>query len=447
MVSAETRYARSGDVSIAYQVTGEGPVDMVWAPGTASHLDLDWELPAKARVIEEFGRFTRLIRFDKRGTGLSDRPTDAATLEERADDIRAVMDGAGSERAVLFGLSEGGSMAVFFAASHPRRTVSLILWGVQARWVRTDEYPWGLTPAESERMIELVSREWPSLEYLLGPGAGLGPSPDPALVDWMIRYARSSASPAAIVALERMNAEIDIRDILSTIRVPTLVINRTGDPVANVEAARDLADRIAGARFVEFPGDTHALAGGPEWERILATIEESVTGSPSAVRTTRRLATIAFADLVASTPRAAELGDAAWKDLLTRYYARAERELTRYEGEEVDRAGDGLVALFDGPTRAIRCARALQQAARELGFELRVGIHTGEVEMSDRAVRGIAVHLTARVAALAGPDEVLVTSTVRDLVAGSGVELDDRGLNTLKGFDEPRQLFSLREVR
>lgn len=443
-VSAETRYAESGDVNIAYQVTGEGSVDLVWAPGTISHLDLDWELSAKARVIEEFGRFTRLIRFDKRGTGLSDRPTDAATLEERTDDIRAVMDAADSERAAIFGLSEGGSMAAMFAATYPERTHSLILWGVLARWVRTDDYPWGQTPEEWDEMIRQVREEWPSREYLLGAGSGLGRDVDPVVLEWTLRYARSAGSPAAIAALEQMNAEIDIRDILPTIRVPTLVMNRTGDPIASAEAARDLARRIEGARFVEFPGETHALSGGPEWERILETMEEFVTGSRPPVRTNRMLATIVFVDLVGSTARAAALGDAAWAELLGRYYERAESELARFAGEEVDRAGDGLLALFDGPTRAIRCARALQQVARELGFGVRAGIHTGEVEKADGSVRGIAVHLAARVAALASADEVLVTSTVRDLVAGSGLELDDRGLHTLKGLDEPRRLFGLR---
>jgi class 3 adenylate cyclase len=442
-VPADTRYAKSGDVSVAYQVTGEGEIDLVWAPGTVSHLELDWELPAKAQVIEDLGRFARVIRFDKRGTGLSDRPTDAATLEERTDDIRAVMDAAGSERAALFGLSEGGSMAAVFAATYPQRTRCLILWGVQARWLQAEDYPWGMTPGAFEAMIEMISEEWPSLEYLLGPGAGVGRDADPALVDWMMRYARSSASPAAIVALERVNAVIDIRDVVPAIRVPTLVMNRAGDPVAHVEAARDLAARIDGASFIEFPGDTHSLSAGPESERILQTIEEFVTGNPAPVRTTRMLGTIVFVDVVASTERAAALGDSGWSELLGRYYNRAERELSRHAGEEVDRAGDGLVALFDGPTRAIRCAQALVEAARELGLELRAGLHTGEIERAAGAVRGIAIHLAARVAAKADAGEVLVTSTVRDLVAGSGLELEDRGVYGLKGFEEPRQLFGV----
>jgi class 3 adenylate cyclase len=441
-VLPETLYARSGDVNVAYQVTGRGDVDLVWAPGTISHLDLDWEWPSKARVIEGLGAFCRLIRFDKRGTGLSDRPTTAATLEERTDDIRAVMDAAESERAALFGLSEGGSMACFFAATYPERVSGLVLWGVQARWVATDDYPWGLSSVEDASMIDELKRNWPSLDYLLGPGAGLGGDADPALIDWVLRYARAAASPAAIVALEEMNARIDISGILPSIRVPTLVMNRTGDPVAHIDAARDLAARIAGARFVEWPGETHSLAAGDE-ERILAEIEEFVTGRRSRAASERVLATILFADVAGSTERAARLGDGAWRDLLERYYRAAERELATYGGTEIDRAGDGLFALFDGPTRAIRCALALRAAGVGLGLPLRCGVHTGEVERDHGSARGIAVHVAARVAAAAGPSEVLVSVTVCDLSAGSGISFEDRGEHALKGFERPYRLFSV----
>jgi class 3 adenylate cyclase len=442
-VLPETRYARSGDVNVAYQVTGQGDVDMVLAPGTVSHLDLDWEWPPRARFFEALGRFCRFIRFDKRGTGLSDRPTDAATLEERTDDIRAVLDAAGSEQAVIFGASEGGSMACVFAAAYPERTRGLLLWGVQARWSRTDDYPWGLTPEEQERMIGMLEREWPSVEYIVGPGAGLGRDVDPAFLDWFLRYARAGASPSAIVALERMNLAIDVRDILPSIRVPTLVMNRTGDPVAYADAARDLAERIPGARFVEFPGDTHSMFS-IEPERVLAEIEEFVTGARSVAPSDRMLATILFADVAGSTELAARLGDAAWRDLLERYYRAAERELATYGGSEIDRAGDGLFALFDGPTRAIRCALALRAAGAALGLPLRCGVHTGEVERDSGSVRGIAVHVAARVAAVADPDEVLVSSTVRDLSAGSGLPFADRGEHVLRGIERPYRLFSVR---
>ena len=294
------RYALSGDVQIAYQVTGNGPVDLVWAPGTASHLLLDWDWPPRVRLMETLGSFSRLIRFDKRGTGLSDRPTDAATLEERTDDIRAVMDAVGSEQAAILGLSEGGSMACLFAATYPERTRALIIWGAQARWTQTPDYPWGMTDAEDQEMIEMISREWPSREYVMGPGAGLGADADPLFIEWFLRYQQAGASPAAIVAIERLNAQIDIRDILPTIQVPTLVMNRTGDPVAHVDAARDIAARIPGARFIEFPGDSHMMLG-PGQDQILAEIEQLVTGSVSPPQTTRALATLVFLDIVGST--------------------------------------------------------------------------------------------------------------------------------------------------
>jgi class 3 adenylate cyclase len=436
-----TQYAQTGEVHVAYQVTGAGTVDAVWAPGTVSHLDMDWQLPAKASLIERLSSFCRLIRFDKRGTGLSDRPLTVATLEQRIDDIRAVMDAAGSERAVLMGMSEGASMACLFAATYPQRTRSLIVWGAQARWVKTDDYPWGLSPEESERMIADCRENWPSIWYLTGPGAGI-PNDDRELLDFWVRYGQAAASPAAAAALEEMNAQIDVRDILPTIRVPTLVMNRTGDPVAHVDAARQLAESVSDARFVQFPGDTHALVG-PELERILELVEEVVTGSPPPIRTNRMLVTIAFVDIVGSTERLAELGDAAWSELLQDYYAGVERELARHGGEEIDRAGDGLAAIFDGPTRAVRCATALQEVARKLGLAIRAGVHTGEVERADGAVRGISVHLAARVAALADSDQVLVSSTVKDLGAGSGLRFESAGSHSLKGVPEPRELFRL----
>jgi class 3 adenylate cyclase len=436
-----TQYAKSGDVHVAYQVTGAGEIDMVLAPGTVSHLGLDWERPDRVGMIQRLSSFCRLIRFDKRGTGLSDRPLTVATLEQRTDDIRAVMEAAGSERAVQFGISEGASMACVFSATYPEKTRSLIVWGAQARWFQTHDYPWGMTQEESDRLIADCRENWPSLWYLTGPGAGI-PRDDQELLDFWVRYGQAAASPAAAAALEEMNQQIDVRDILSTIRVPTLVMNRRGDPVAHVDAARQIADSIPGARFIDFPGDNHGIRGEEE-ERILEMIEEFATGSPTPIRTNRMLSTIVFVDIVASTERLAQLGDAAWSELLSDFYAGVERELARHAGEEIDRAGDGCMAIFDGPTRAVHCASSIQKVGSELGLAVRAGVHTGEVERADGAVRGISVHLAARVAAVAGEDEVLVSSTVRDLTAGSGLEFEGAGIHELKGVREPRRLFRL----
>jgi class 3 adenylate cyclase len=438
----ETRYARSGDINIAYQISGEGEIDLVLAPGTTSHLDYMWEGPLRG-WFEDIGAFCRLIRFDKRGTGLSDRPLSVATLEERMDDIRAVMDEAESENAVILGASEGASMACLYAATYPERTRALLVWGGMARWVQAPDYPWGMTPAEHRQMVEDCRENWPSRWYLTGPGAGIDlDDATPEQEDWIVRSMRAAASPAAAAALEEMNGQIDIRDILPSIRVPTLVLNRTGDPVAHVDAARDLASRIPDARFVEFPGDTHWIFGIED--EVTAVIREFVTGSRGPGSANRMLVTILAIDIVGSTELVRRLGDAGWSELLSRYYERVERELAVYRGTEIDRAGDGLLALFDGPTRAVRCALALRSSGREFGLELRAGAHTGEVEYTDGAVRGIAVHVAARVAALAKAGEVLVSSTVRDLAAGSRLEFDDAGLHNLKGVPEPRQLFSVR---
>jgi class 3 adenylate cyclase len=441
LTAPPTQYATSGDVHVAYQVTGAGPIDMVLAPGTVSHLGLDWERPDRVGLIERLSSFCRLIRFDKRGTGLSDRPLTVATLEQRTDDIRAVMEAAGSERAVLLGISEGASMACVFSATYPQKTRSLIVWGAQARWFQTDDYPWGMTQEESDRLITDCRENWPSLWYLTGPGAGI-PRDDQELLDFWVRYGQAAASPAAAAALEEMNQQIDIRDILPTIGVPTLVMNRRGDPVAHVDAARQLADSIPGARFVDFPGDNHSIRGEDE-ERILAMIEEFATGGPTPIRTSRMLSTILSIDIVGSTAMLAELGDADWNELLSRFYAGVERVLARYAGEEIDRAGDGCLAIFDGPTRAVRCATSIQEVGRELGLEVRAGVHTGEVERANGAVRGIAVHVAARVAGVAESDQVVVSSTVRDLTAGSGLEFEDAGTQELKGVPEPRRLFRL----
>jgi len=437
MKRPETKYAASGDVMVAYQVTGEvNPVDLVWAPGTASHLELSWEFPEAARLYERLSSFARLIRFDKRGTGMSDRPTDVATLEERTDDIRAVMDAVGSERAFILGNSEGGNMACLFAATYPERTRGLLLWGVQARWVSTGDYPWGPSVDEQLAMIDGLAKHGVTDEYLFGSWAGLPPDE----MERDRRIYKAAASPAAYAALERMNLEVDTRDILPRIHVPTLVMNRRGDPVANVEAARDLASRIDEARFLEFPGDTHSMAKF-EPEGVIAEIQEFVTGSRPAPPVDRVLATVLFTDIVGSTKMAADLGDSRWKRLLSEHDGRSRVEIDRHRGRFVDSRGDGLFATFDGPARAVRCAQAIAESVRPLGLEIRAGCHTGEVELVDERVQGIAVHIGARVAALAGPSEVLVSSTVRDLTAGSGLVYEDAGEHELKGVPDRWHLY------
>ena len=435
----DTKYAKSGNVHIAYQVTGEGPIDLVLAPGTVSHLDLAWERPGSVQFIERLSSFSRLIRFDKRGTGMSDRPTKAATLEERIDDIRAVMDDVGSEKAALLGFSEGGSMASLFAATYPDRTRALILWGVQARWIRTDDYPWGETESEFREAIKELAEHGVTAEYITGWGAGFPKDTDHATIESIMRTFRAAASPSSLVALEEMNAQIDIRAILPTIRVPTLVMNRTGDPVANVAAVRDLASRIPGARFLEFPGDTHQMIGIAD--RVVAEIEEFVTGVRSHPTPNRILATIVFLDIVDSTKRLSRLGDEAWKEFLTKHNELVRVELDRFQGKEIKTTGDGFLATFDGPTRAIQCARSVRDSVRSLGIDLRIGIHTGECELTNGDVGGIAVHTAARVAAGAKSGEVLVSSTVKDLVAGAGVEFEDAGIHSLKGVPGKWRLF------
>lgn len=436
-----TQYARSDDVCIAYQVTGDGPVDIVMAPGTMSHLDLDWEIPNRAQFFERLSRFCRLIRFDKRGTGLSDRPVSMATLEERTDDIRAVMDAVGIERAHLFGVSEGGSMACMFAATYPHRVNSLLIWGAQARWVASADHPWGQTRAEHEAMLAMLHDDWPSREYLIGPGAGLGPNADPVYLEHVARYMRAAASPSAVRAYEEMNGEIDTRPILSSIRAPTLVMNRVGDPCARAAAARDMASRIPGARFREYPGDSHSMML-PDMDTILADMQEFTTGERPADGADRVLATVLFLDMVGSTDRAVALGDAGWRNLLDQFFSIVRKELARFRGREIDTAGDGFLATFDGPARAVRCALAVALAVRQLGLDIRAGVHTGECELMGERIGGIAVHTGSRVMAKAQPGQVLVSGTVKDLVAGAGLVFSDAGSHELKGVPGEWRLFA-----
>jgi pimeloyl-ACP methyl ester carboxylesterase len=440
-----TRYARSGEVNIAYQVVGEGPLDLVFVSGWVSNLDLMWQEPSYARFLRRLASFSRLILFDKRGTGLSDRvpEADLPTLEARMDDVRAVLDAAGAERAALLGHSEGGPMCLLFAATHPERTVALVLIGTYARRLVGDGYPFGTSPEAYDGFLAEIADGW-------GGAVGLE-ARAPSLVDdtrfrtWWSDYLRMSASPGAALALTRMNGQIDVRPALETIGVPTLVVHRTGDRSLPVEGARYLAERIRGARLVELPGNDHLPFVGDQ-DAILDEIEEFLTGVRRGAGNDRVLATVLFTDIVGSTERAVELGDREWRDLLESHHLLVRRALESWRGIEVDTAGDGFLATFDGPARAIRCACAIRDAVRGLGLEVRAGLHTGECEVHGETVAGIAVHIGARVAALAGPGEVLVSSTVRDLVAGSGIEFDERGEHELKGVPGRWQLYSVADA-
>lgn len=428
-------------------MTGEEhPVDLIFAPGTVSHLTATWERPAAVRLIERLSSFARLIRFDKRGTGMSDRVTNAATIEERTDDIRAVMDAIGSESAVLFGASEGGWMSSVFAAQYPQRTRGLIVWGCPATMIRKPDHPWGYERDQYDEMVRRLRDTWPSEEYVRTWGAGVGPDAPKELVDEWLSFIQASASPAAIVALEEMNAHVDVRDVLPSIDAPTLIMVRDGDPIAPIDAMRDMATRIPHAQLLVFPGASHQIVGpGLDPEPVFSAIEQFVTGSAPAGTGERFLATILVLDLVKSTEHAARLGDASWRSLLEEHNRHARHEIARHRGVEVNTVGDGLLATFDGPAAAVRCAHAIQGADHAIGLSARAGVHCGEVERVGRDIRGIAVHTAARLAAAALADEVLVSSTVRDLAAGSRLRFDDRGVRELKGVPGTYRVFAASE--
>jgi pimeloyl-ACP methyl ester carboxylesterase len=441
-VSPEVRYAQSGDVHIAYHVVGDGPLDLVWVAGMVTNLEVLWDLQEYRRFCERLASFSRLILFDKRGMGLSDRVR-AGTLEERMDDVRAVLDAAGSEAAALMGVSEGGPMSMLFAATYPERTRALILCGAEVKEEITEDWPWGESTREDfEARTELsrIVADWGKglwIDYIQPSRQG-----DERLRQLFGRLQVQSASPAEALAFMRMAFEIDVRHVVPSVNVPTLILHRTDDSVCHVENARWLARNIKGARYVELPGIDHVPWS--DGDDMLAEIQEFLTGVREPVDPDRVLATVLFTDIVGSTARARELGDRRWHDLIEQHHALVRRELERFRGREVDTAGDGFLATFDGPARALRCARAITETVRSLGLEVRAGIHTGEVELAGDAVRGIAVHTGARVAAHAGAGEVLVSQTVKDLVAGSGIEFDDRGAQELKGIPGDWRLYAMR---
>ena len=434
-MEAQTKYAKSGDVHIAYRVFGDGPHDIVLIPGTLSHVELLWEVPSNEHLLKRLTAFARVIVFDKRGQGLSDRVAEF-TLEERIDHVRAVMDAAGSERATIYGWSEGGPMCLMFAATYPHRTSALILFGSFAS-MRAE--PWGVTPKRLDRFLGALDTHWGEgvLLRLNAPSR----SNDPAFVQWFARIERAAASPGSVLALMRANYEVDVRHLLPTIQAPTLILHRTGDALTPVGAGRYLAEHIPGSKYIEMSGTDHMVTDQETQDFIADEIEEFITGSRRHLEPDRVLATVMFTDIVRSTERAAELGDARWRELLGSYYAVLRKELITFRGQEVNTAGDGLLATFDGPNRAIRCACAVRERLRPLGLEVRSGLHTGECELIGADVGGIAVHIAARVAATAAPDEVLVSSTVRDLVAGSGLRFADRGMHALKGVPDEWRLF------
>jgi class 3 adenylate cyclase/pimeloyl-ACP methyl ester carboxylesterase len=435
----QTRYAKSGTVHIAYQVWGEGPGDLLFVPGFVSHLEYAWQEPTVARFLDRLGSFARVIAFDKRGTGLSDR-VDVSGIERRMDDVCAVLDAAGSERAAVFGISEGGALSAVFAATYPDRTSALALYGSWARLLEADDYPFGLPLETLEAFADHVETHW-------GTGVALAawaPSArdDVRLRRWWAEFQRLAASPGAAVAFIRRYAEVDARDVLPAISVPTLVIHRMGDIMVTAPHGRYLADHIPGARYLELPGQDHLPFVGDQ-DAILDPVEEFVTGGLSVTTPDRVLATVLFTDIVGSTERASELGDRRWRDLLETWQTQVRKLIDRYRGREINTTGDGFLATFDGPERAIHCATAVAQQSPSLGIDVRTGVHTGQCEVLGDDLGGIAVHIAARVVAAARPGEVLVSSTVKDLVAGSGIAFDDRGVHTLKGVPDEWRLFAV----
>ncbi len=433
----ETMYARSGDVNIAYQVIGDAPLDLVFVMGWVSHLEYFWREPNFARFLNRLASFSRLILFDKRGTGLSDRvPIDQLpTLEQRMDDVRAVMDAVGSERAALCGVSEGGPMCSLFAATYPEKTSALVMIGTYAKRVRDEEYPWGPTMEEREHFFEVMRDQW-------GGPVGIderAPSlaNDPQFRDWWATYLRMGASPGAAVALTQMNAEIDVRNVLASIRVPSLVIHRRDDQCLKVEEGRYVADRIPGAKFVELPGNDHLPFVGDQ-DAILDRVEEFLTGVRHSPERDTVLATVLFTHIIGAEEHARRLGQERWDDLVRRLHSHFRKEIEWFRGREIGMVGDRPLAIFDGPARAIRCASAITEYASRLDIEMRSGLHTGECEIVDGTVAGVAAEIGACVANEAKAGEVLVSRTVKDLVAGSGIEFEDRGIRVLAGCGEWR---------
>ncbi len=435
-MSPTTRYAKSGDVHIAFQVFGEGPVELVVTPGFISNIEYYWDEPRSARWLTAMARFARVTIFDKRGTGLSDRVAVLPTMEERIGDMRAVMDAAGIQRAALFGVSEGGSMASLFAARHPERCEALVLYGSFARFST-----WFPTQEALDQFLGYVEHHWGSGGLVQAGAPSI--AHDPAARQSIAKFERTGASPSAVAALMRMNANIDIAGDLGAVRAPTLVIHKTDDAMVPVAGGRELASLIPNAKLFEMPGRDH-LPWFDDCSVYLAEMRAFLTGDTGEDVDDRALAVLLFSDIVDSTRRAESLGDRAWRDLLDRHDHALRRQLERFQGREVKTLGDGFLATFDGPSRAIRAAQAMREAANQLGIDIRAGLHAGEVEVSERDVRGIAVHITARISALAATNQIVVSRTVKDLVAGSEMAFNDLGTHALKGIPDEWQMFEVR---
>lgn len=421
-----TRYAQAGDVNIAYQVVGDGPVDLVWAYGLASNIEVLWEEPSLAAFFRRLSEFTRLILFDRRGCGLSDRhgTTAAPTLEERMDDVLAVLDAVGSQQASIFGMSDGGSLAALFAATHPERTASLIIYGTLTHYHADARYPAGVGDGTMGAFAEVVSRGWGvRSEWAVRMWAPSMAGDEP-FTQWLAKYARQSVSRGAILPLLSAFYAYDLVDVFPAVRVPTLVLHRRDDGLVPVDHGRHIASQVPNARFVELDGADHLPFVG-DAESVLAEVQDFLVGSRTPVPRQRRLLTLVVTGIADSTPNAVDLGDDAWQEVLAAHDRDVRTHLTRFGGEEVKQLGGGVLAAFDGPARAIRCALGIVDASEPKGLPVRVGVHTGECEMVDSDVRGIAVHVGARIAELAAPGQILVSSTVRDLVAGSGIRFGE----------------------
>jgi class 3 adenylate cyclase len=436
-MEAPVKYAKSGDVHLAYRVFGEGPRDIILVPGTLSHVELTWERASNRHLLKRLNAFARIIVFDKRGQGLSDRVGAAEqTLEERVGDVRAVMDAAGCERATIYGWSEGGPMCLMFSATYPERTSSLVVYGTFASM---KEPPWSVRREGLEETLQRWEDHWG--EGILLQTNAPSAYQDEAVREQFGRNERASASPGSIGSLMRANFEIDVRHILSSIHVPTLIMHRLGDATVPVACGRYLAEHIPGANYAEIPGTDHLVLDNETQDVIADLIEEFITGERHHIEPDRVLATVMFIDIVGSTQRAYEMGDGRWRELLGNWYTMVRKELSTFRGREVNTTGDGVLATFDGPARAVRCACSIRGRVKALGLQIRIGLHTGECELVDDDVAGIAVHIGSRVADVAEAGEVLVSSTVKDLVAGSGLKFGDRGAHSLKGVPDQWRLF------